>query len=547
MNKTEWNIKVRVVRCYERTTFVDRSTIWGYRVERTSKVCPKSTYKKEASSIKKFHMELFRRHLKEGSVIAIRDFIVSPNGGRYKITIGRDKIAFHGRTRVLRVSKDRFPKFLYNFTSFSQLAKGTFFDPMLIDVIGLAVGLNKSQTRTFDNRTTRFAEITLEDIEKFLYIYNNKIRNKLSCTLWEEKVDEIMPSILNCDIEPLVVILQFCRAKVVGAPVQVSNTSDITKLIVDQSADEIKDIVAAYGRCAEIASLIREVNALLVITGNVETKNKFEFSVKTIDYLYMWGQVGSYWICVLIESFTEKVDEVMPSILNRDVESLVVILQFCRVKVFGGGCAEIVRSIREVNAPLTINYLYTCGQVGSYWICALIESFAGDYWYQSCRKCPKKLTSAGKRFYCEKCDDFIDDVRMDKNCTDEHRVEKGSFSQLKKAREIVEEFRKPVFEDSHHPIRMDKSCIDEHRVEKGSFSQLRKAREIVEEFWKPIFGDSQNPSAAMKSNFVHSYCYLIPTTIWRYNEVPDCNNISFLQMAPKKLHMKLLDRRSLLF
>ncbi|GER49498.1 nucleic acid-binding [Striga asiatica] len=220
MNKTEWNIK-------------------GNRVERTSKVCPKSTYKKEASSIKKFHMELFRRHLKEGNVIAIRDFIVSPNGGRYKITIGMDKIAFHGRTRVLRVSKDRFPKFLYNFTSFSQLAKGTFFDPMLID-------------------TT--------------FIHS---RNKLSCTLWEEKVDEIMPSILNRDIEPLVVILQFCRAKVVG--VKVSNTSDITKLIVDQSTDEIKDIVAA-----------------------------------------LWE---------------EKVDEVMPPILNRDIESLVVILQFCRAKV----------------------------------------------------------------------------------------------------------------------------------------------------------------------------------------------------------------------
>ncbi|CAA0823981.1 Unknown protein [Striga hermonthica] len=147
-----------------------------------------------------------------------------------------------------------------------------------------------------------------------------------------------MPSILNRDIEPLVVILQFCRAKVVGASVKVSNTFDITKLIVDQSADEIKEFVAAYGGCAEIANSIREVNAPLVITDNVETENNFEFSVKTID-----------------------------------------------------------------------DYLYTCGQVGSYWICALIESFTGDYWYQSCRKCPKKLTSAGKRFYCEKCDDFFDD------------------------------------------------------------------------------------------------------------------------------------------
>ncbi|GER38025.1 replication protein A 70 kDa DNA-binding subunit [Striga asiatica] len=267
MDKTEWNIKVRVVRCYERTTFGDRSTVLGLEV-----ILHDSEGYCIHASITKFDMEIFRCHLKEGSVIAIWDSIVAPNG----------------------------------------------------DVIGRVVGINKPQTRTFDNRTTRFAEITLEDVD----------RNKLSCTLWKEKVDEIVPSILNRDIGPLVVILQFFRAKVVGASVKVSNTFDITKLIFDQSADEIKEFVAAYGGCAEIAGSIREVNAPLVITDNVETEN---ISVKTIDYLYK------------------------------------------------------------------------CGQVGSYWICALIESLTGDYWYQSCCKCPKKLTSTGKKFYCEKCDDFFDD------------------------------------------------------------------------------------------------------------------------------------------
>ncbi|CAA0823979.1 Unknown protein [Striga hermonthica] len=130
MDKTEWNIKVRVVRCYERTAFGDRSTVLGLEL-----ILHDSEGYRIHASIKKFHMELFRRHLKEGSVIAIRDFIVAPNGGRYKTTIGRYKIAFHGRTRVVKVSDDRFPKFLYNFTSFPELAKETFFDPMLIGTI----------------------------------------------------------------------------------------------------------------------------------------------------------------------------------------------------------------------------------------------------------------------------------------------------------------------------------------------------------------------------------------------------------------------------
>ncbi|GER34105.1 plasma membrane intrinsic protein 1 [Striga asiatica] len=52
--------------------------------------------------LKKF----YRRHLKKRSVVAIRDFIVAPNGDRYKIIRGRYKITFHGLTRVVRVTED---------------------------------------------------------------------------------------------------------------------------------------------------------------------------------------------------------------------------------------------------------------------------------------------------------------------------------------------------------------------------------------------------------------------------------------------------------
>ncbi|GER26630.1 RING/U-box superfamily protein [Striga asiatica] len=52
-----------------------------------------------------------------------------------------------------------------------------------------------------------------------------------------------MPSILNSEIEPLVVILQFCRTKVVGVSVKVSNTFHIRKLTVDETEREIKSLL----------------------------------------------------------------------------------------------------------------------------------------------------------------------------------------------------------------------------------------------------------------------------------------------------------------
>ncbi|CAA0806626.1 Unknown protein [Striga hermonthica] len=44
--------------------------------------------------------------------------------------------------------------------------------------------------------------------------------------------------------------------------------------------------------------------------------------------------------------------------------------------------------------------------VGSYWVYGKIASVEtnGNWWYISCNKCPKKLTPAGGKFYCEKCD-----------------------------------------------------------------------------------------------------------------------------------------------
>ncbi|KAL2517065.1 Nucleic acid-binding [Abeliophyllum distichum] len=46
--------------------------------------------------------------------------------------------------------------------------------------------------------------------------------------------------------------------------------------------------------------------------------------------------------------------------------------------------------------------------MGSCWVFATIIAIENDqdWWYLSCKKCPKKVNAVGTRFYCEKCDRF---------------------------------------------------------------------------------------------------------------------------------------------
>ncbi|GER26990.1 nucleic acid-binding [Striga asiatica] len=174
MDNTEWKIKVRVVRCCEATT-LDHSTVLGVGV---------IFHDSEGYRV---HASLFRRHLDEKSVVAIRDFIVAPNYGRYKTTIGRYEIIFMTHSESPKIGSK-------NSSTISRALLSWLKKPF-------------STSYIIGRVNNAFCEITLKDID----------RNKIY--LWEEKIDEILPSILNREIEPLVLILQFCRVKVVGVTV----------------------------------------------------------------------------------------------------------------------------------------------------------------------------------------------------------------------------------------------------------------------------------------------------------------------------------------
>nr|GLL25712.1 uncharacterized protein LOC109173497 [Ipomoea trifida] len=60
----------------------------------------------------------------------------------------------------------------------------------------------------------------------------------LKCTVWNEHVVAMLP-FYNADLkEPLIVVLQLCRAKVVNGEVRITSSYDATKLHFNSSFDE---------------------------------------------------------------------------------------------------------------------------------------------------------------------------------------------------------------------------------------------------------------------------------------------------------------------
>ncbi|XP_073064079.1 uncharacterized protein [Primulina eburnea] len=146
------------------------------------------------------------------------------------------------------------------------------------------------------------------------------------------------------------------------------------------------------------------------------------------------------------------VDKIIVYVENVGKEPFIVILQMCRAKRFrgeirvsnvyhitnlvvNGDLDEVTefrkRLVMEINTPKTISNISSAStntileelsknnirtieqisednQVGSFWVFAKIVGVESsrEWSYLSCKKCPKKVTPVGDKFYCERCDRF---------------------------------------------------------------------------------------------------------------------------------------------
>ncbi|XP_031111920.1 uncharacterized protein LOC116015894 [Ipomoea triloba] len=143
----------------------------------------------------------FINDFKEGSVWAVKNFLVITNFYTYRTTPHKYMIKFNYQTTVKQFKKIDFPSQMFRLTPFQALKVEGVDDKLLVGKI---------------------------------------LGNQIRCTLWDDHVGKIEPFFNASSHDPVVVILQFCRIRtdVTNGEVRLCSSYDVTQVFINQQSQE---------------------------------------------------------------------------------------------------------------------------------------------------------------------------------------------------------------------------------------------------------------------------------------------------------------------
>ncbi|CAH9083781.1 unnamed protein product [Cuscuta epithymum] len=194
----------------------------------------------------------------------------------------------------------------------------------MFDVICMVVGKYGLKELTYNNRPHKIMEIVVCD---------NMMR-QLRCSLWDQYADQILPYMADVYPGPVILILQFCRAKMFQGEPKLCNSLNITRLIVNGDGVEFQNF-----------------------KDSIVDRTALSQTITTLSATYK-----------------------PPLSILDELNSLVMPLK-------------------------KIEHLYETKEAGSFWIYAKVVEIENenDWWYLACSRCSKKLEKSHANFYCTKC------------------------------------------------------------------------------------------------------------------------------------------------
>ncbi|CAH9050526.1 unnamed protein product [Cuscuta europaea] len=182
-------------------------------------------------------INLFR----EGRIYVVKNFMVEKIFMFFKTTTSAYRLRFFKKSEAFEIQIP-FPSRTFNLVTFVGLqAAETIDDKVAVDIIGQVIHHKDPKTILKNDRPKKLIELILGDTEG----------NVIGCTLWGPMVEMLLTYKLTT-AEPIVMLLQCCRAKKYQGQVHVSNMFNITKVILNGVEDEFNDFRSRMAdRCGE--------------------------------------------------------------------------------------------------------------------------------------------------------------------------------------------------------------------------------------------------------------------------------------------------------
>ncbi|KAL4294099.1 hypothetical protein AHAS_Ahas18G0194200 [Arachis hypogaea] len=221
----------------------------------------------------------------EFEMYTMTNFIVFDNKTILKNGVSRMVLTFSHRTMVNHVDNPSFPLEAFRLRSFSDLLTVDRLEHSeMFDFIGKVVG--KEDPRDLITRRglmTKRMVVILEDLEN----------NKMSCTLFGQLVNHILPYLDYGRVEPLIVVLQYFKATRWSGKTSVQSNFDISKVHINPTLKEIDSFRCSGGPSS--SARISQVSSLAAWSANDEF-NRGSVSVKTIEDALNSVEEGPIWI-----------------------------------------------------------------------------------------------------------------------------------------------------------------------------------------------------------------------------------------------------------
>ncbi|CAH9068981.1 unnamed protein product [Cuscuta epithymum] len=217
----------------------------------------------------------------EGRIFAVKNFMVEENFMFFKTTTSAYRLRFFKKTEAFEM-KIPFPLKTFSLVSFSTLhAQDSVDDRAAIDIIGQVVHDKDPKTILKNDRPKKLIELILGDTEG----------NVIACTLWGPMVEMLVTYKLTTT-EPIVMLLQCCRARKYQGQVHVSNMFNTTKVILNGSEEVFNDFKTRMAeRCGEGLSFT--ISSDTSSEGDISSG---QIELVTIDQLTKMEEDGKHWV-----------------------------------------------------------------------------------------------------------------------------------------------------------------------------------------------------------------------------------------------------------
>ncbi|KAK2458441.1 replication protein A 70 kDa DNA-binding subunit E [Trifolium repens] len=222
-DKATWNCKAKIIRLWEVSDF-NRNTI-PFSIEM---VLMDADGAKIHATVKKTLIYKFKDELKEGKIYAFENMGVATNGGPYRSTQHRYKLNFQFTSIVQRFCNQDIVKSPFNFTPIAEILGGSYDTDFLVDVIGFLTGVGCEREITNQHGVT--SKLNVIELEAD--------GHKIQCSLFGAYVDLLNGFLGAGDVQNVVVVLQFAKAKKFQDNIHIQNCMNCTVLLFNPSCEE---------------------------------------------------------------------------------------------------------------------------------------------------------------------------------------------------------------------------------------------------------------------------------------------------------------------